>query len=111
MDITYRWEPGYRRIVLDNGKPPFAFLPERQDLVNHSPDGFNCGYGGRGPAQLALALCAHALGDDARVKRVYQIFKWKVVANRSPNAPWSITWEEIMCHVNEIERHLEDERA
>lgn len=27
-----------------------------QKVWNHSPDGFNWGYGGSGPAQLALAL-------------------------------------------------------
>lgn len=32
-------------------------LNPRTDLRNHSPDGFQWGYGGSGPAQLALALC------------------------------------------------------
>ena len=36
-----------------------------EDLVNHSPDGTEWGYAGSGPAQLALALLAHALADDA----------------------------------------------
>ena len=31
-----------------------------QELWNHSPDGFNWGYGGSGPAQLALALLLDA---------------------------------------------------
>ena len=30
-------------------------LPLRLDLFNHSPTGFSWGYGGSGPAQLALA--------------------------------------------------------
>src|SRR5947209_8602479 len=38
-------------------------LPLRLDLFNHSPTGFSWGYGGSGPAQLALALLADALGD------------------------------------------------
>ncbi len=29
---------------------------ESQKVYNHSPDGFNFGYGGSGPAQLALAI-------------------------------------------------------
>jgi hypothetical protein len=36
----------------------------RLDLRNHSPSGFEWGYGGSGPAQLALALLADCLGDD-----------------------------------------------
>lgn len=30
----------------------------------HSPTGFNCGYLGSGPADLALALLVHHLGED-----------------------------------------------
>lgn len=37
-------------------------LPLRLDLFNHSPDGFEWGYGGSGPAQLALAILADFLG-------------------------------------------------
>lgn len=33
-----------------------------QKLWNHSPDGFEWGYGGSGPAQLALAILLDALG-------------------------------------------------
>lgn len=31
-----------------------------QKICNHSPDGFSWGYGGSGPAQLALGLCVRA---------------------------------------------------
>lgn len=41
--------------VTADGKP----LDPRNDLANHSPDGFEYGYGGSGPAQLALAILAH----------------------------------------------------
>ena len=40
-------------------------LPTRLDRRNHSPTGFEWGYNGSGPAQLALALLADATGDDA----------------------------------------------
>jgi hypothetical protein len=39
-------------------------LPPRNDLFNHSPDGFEWGYSGSGPAQLALAILAHHLVDE-----------------------------------------------
>ena len=51
---------GHAADVTVNGKP----LDPRLDLWNHSPTGFQWGYGGSGPAQLALALLADYLGDD-----------------------------------------------
>ena len=55
-------------------------LDPRFDLRNHSPDGFNWGYGGSGPAQLALALLADALRNDHYAQLWYQDFKFQVVA-------------------------------
>lgn len=49
-------------------------LKNRTDLRNHSPAGFNWGYGGSGPAQLALSLLADALGDNWALI-LYQDFK------------------------------------
>jgi len=38
--------------------------PDRsQAVIDHSPDGFNWGYGGSGAAQLALAICLELFGD------------------------------------------------
>jgi Family of unknown function (DUF6166) len=51
----------------------------RLDLSNHSPSGFEWGYGGSGPAQLALAILAHRLGDDERALALHQRFKFRVV--------------------------------
>ena len=46
--------------VTVNGVP----LDPRPDLRNHSPTGFEWGYGGSGPAELALALLADHFDDD-----------------------------------------------
>jgi hypothetical protein len=62
--------------VTVDGQP----LPERRDLVNHSLTGFEWGYGGSGPAQLALAIVADCLGDDDLALAAYQPFKWQCVA-------------------------------
>ena len=51
---------GKKAVVTVNGKP----LPLRLDLWKISPSGFNWGYGGAGPGQLALAVLAHAAGDE-----------------------------------------------
>jgi hypothetical protein len=49
--------------------------PERsQQVYNHSPDGFNWGYGGSGPAQLALAILLELYPQDVALRN-YQQFK------------------------------------
>ncbi len=56
-------------------------LPERsQAIYNHSPDGFNWGYSGSGPSQLALAICLEAFSQEV-AQRIYQGFKWQFVAS------------------------------
>lgn len=55
-------------------------LNPRLDLWNHSPDGFNWGYGGSGPAQLALAILADATGSDDIASDLHQAYKWDVIA-------------------------------
>jgi Family of unknown function (DUF6166) len=79
-------------------------LPLRLDLSNHSPTGFSWGYGGSGPAQLAVALLADALGDDDRAIRLHQCFKFKVVACWPEGERWWITAEQITAVVNLIEQ-------
>jgi Family of unknown function (DUF6166) len=76
----------------------------RLDLFNHSPTGFDWGYGGSGPAQLALALLADALGDDDRAIRLHQDFKFKVVACWPEGERWWITAEQIAAVVKAIEQ-------
>ena len=69
------------RILVDGTE----ILPElSQKIRNHSPDGFNWGYGGSGPAQTALAICLHIF-DDTRLAQVfYQAFKRDFVAAWQP---------------------------
>ena len=77
-------------------------LPLRLDLFNHSPTGFSWGYTGSGPAQLALALLADALGDDDLAVRLHQDFKFKVVACWPEGERWWITADQIMAVVKVI---------
>lgn len=57
---------GPSRVVFeeDGAETP---LPGRNELVNHSPTGFEWGYGGSGPAQLAFAILCHHLGVASQV--------------------------------------------
>jgi Family of unknown function (DUF6166) len=50
-----------RRLVLYDGRP----LDPRRDLVDYGCREFEWGYDGPAPCQLALAILAAVLGDDA----------------------------------------------
>ncbi len=63
-------------IVTVDGKK----LNPRFDLKTLSKAGFEWTYEGAGPAQLALALLADHLGDDAAALRHYERFMREVVA-------------------------------
>ena len=77
-------------------------LPLRLDLDNHSPTGFEWGYGGSGPAQLALALLADALGDGEKALRLHQEFKFRIVAGL-PKASWFMTDEQVRAVADTLE--------
>lgn len=88
---TYRGvrRPDGQTEVTVDGQP----LPLRLDLVNHSPTGFEWGYGGSGPAQLALAILAHHFKDERKVLDYYQQFKFVHVAGWGEQ--WEISSEQI----------------
>lgn len=94
-----RTEQGCEVVVEDEGvsRP----LPPRHDLRNHSPTGFEWGYSGSGPAQLALALAADALGDE-RAQDVYQRLKFKLVGGL-PKDGWVLTEDRVRSAAEAIE--------
>ncbi len=63
-------------------------------IERHSPDGFNWGYSGRGPADLALAILVDCLGEDEG-NLLYQDFKWMFIAKLHPEENWEIKEEDI----------------
>lgn len=72
---------GYRdndsvRVSVD-GKP--VPLAPSLKVFNHSPSGFEVGYGGSGPAQLALAILMMFTDNQTAVK-LHQDFKWRFLA-------------------------------
>jgi hypothetical protein len=77
-----------------DGKP----LDPRFDLKRYSPAGFEWTYEGDGPRQLALALLADCLGDDAKALSLTERFMQEVVAELD-NA-WRMTGDEIAAWEN-----------
>lgn len=69
----------------------------------HSPTGHSWGYGGSGPAQLALDLLWDALGYEPP-STLYQHFKFEVVALWPQEADWVMTDDEIRDWVNHHRR-------
>lgn len=76
-----------------------------QRVWNHSPTGFECGYGGSGPAQLALAILLEYFVDQTASEerqvdgievavRHHQRFKFEFVAT-APREGFVVTDTEI----------------
>jgi len=93
-------------VVTVDGEP----LDPRLDLWNHSPTGFEWGYGGSGPAQLALAILAHHYRNDTlppggqTAIRLYQRFKQIAVAN-FPQEGFEIDTNYVDLVIRKIHGH------
>jgi len=66
----------------DNGQTQLDPRPS-QKIRNHSPDGFDFGYAGNAPAQLALAILLDFMGKPP-APACYQAFKFYFLAPMSP---------------------------
>ena len=99
-------------VLIPSGTPE---LDPRHDLFNHSPDGFEWGYGGSGPAQLALAILADlfqsrgalagpgaAITGDELAVALHQDFKREVVSGL-PHGRWQLSEREIDEALDKIE--------
>ena len=75
-----------------------------QKVYNHSPDGFNWGYRGSGPAQLALAVMLELTDQDDTALRLYQKFKAEVVANLNQD-------EDFELEVDDVKEWIKKERG
>ena len=90
-----RWGSGDTEVyVREKGEE--RILELRLDLRSHSPTGFNWGYGGSGPAQLALALLVDASNDNDLALEYYQRFKDEVVAGWPSNSHWKVDQNTIL---------------
>lgn len=86
-------------------------LPLYIDVVRHSPDGFEWGFSGSGPAQLACAiLCDHFGGGTngaQRALQLYQYFKTECVAHL-PFEGWEMSNADVRKVVQTIESKIKD---
>ena len=71
-----------------------ALSPSKsQKIWNHSPDGFNWGYIGSGPAQLALAILYDVTKNREASVRLHQKFKFDIISGWGDK--WEITESEV----------------
>lgn len=63
-------------------------------VVRHSPTGFEWGYGGSGPADLALSILTDVFGGRVELADLYYMrFKFEFVAGFDDS--WNLTEEQI----------------
>lgn len=78
-------------------------LNPRLDLRNHSPTGFDWGYCGSGPAQLALAILADHFDTSDEALELYQRFKWAVIA-ALPRKGWTFNTQQLEAAIEDIRK-------
>ncbi|WP_020476405.1 DUF6166 domain-containing protein [Zavarzinella formosa] len=76
-------------------------LDPRNDLRNYSPDGFEFGYSGSGPSQLALAILADVLEDDNLAVKLHIDFKNKVISRLEGNT-FSLFKEDVQPAIAQL---------
>ena len=82
-------------VHLERGIDGFPIVNVSHSIVHHSPTGFEWGYGGSGPADLALNILSAMIGQEAAQETgLYQKFKWDFIAHM-PNEGGIIREEEI----------------
>ena len=68
-------------MMIDENRSARELHPDRSQAVkNHSQDGFNWGYSGSGPAQLALAILLEVTDSEEIALAHYHDFKVEVIA-------------------------------
>jgi hypothetical protein len=77
--MTMRIKGTYATNKIEVDGKPLDPTPS-QKVWNHSPDGFSWGYGGSGPAQLALALLLHAGVKERMAVELHHDLKREFVA-------------------------------
>jgi hypothetical protein len=110
--------PGAVRAILNGLRPPRVYQGRRTDdgvevwaderqvtpvlsllVWNHSPDGFEWGYGGSGPAQLALAVLLDVGLRADLARHLHQDFKWAMVALWSREESWTLQGQDLVTWI------------
>jgi len=105
--------PIVEEVQCDSSEKPDV-IPSLKHIEYHSLDGFEWGYGGSGPADLALSLLvAVFIADAYEEKEAYekawpyhQAFKWEIIA-RLDDKEWMITANQVRAWVQKNDMQAE----
>lgn len=86
-----------KQIDLVRSKEGHPYTNVKHTWVHHSPDGFEWGYGGSGPAELALNILILFCDRDT-AWRLHQDFKWQFIATM-PKEGGYISAESIIAWI------------
>jgi hypothetical protein len=86
---------GYQSGTLISVGTSMTDIHSLKHIVRHSPTGMEFGYGGSGPADLALSILTDVFGGRVELADLYYMdFKFELVAGWSSDE-WVITSDEI----------------
>lgn len=91
-DIHLARIPGTER----NAGGAIADIPQR--FVYHSPDGFEWGYGGSGPADLALNILGLFV-PAPEAWRLHEHYKWDVIARLGREGPHTVEAADVRAWI------------
>lgn len=87
IEIQQNEQTGAIEVFIDGN---FLSPVHSQSVLNHSPDGFNVGYSGSGPAQLALAILLRFCRATTTAVQYHQQFKADFVSTWQPGNDYMI---------------------
>lgn len=102
IDITRQPGGAVKAIIILSNCPQDATRPLHH-VVRHSPTGFNYGYAGSGPADLALSILA-ACVEQELADRYYQPFKFDRIAPEQ-SRHWAIKAQQVREWVGQRMEH------
>jgi len=90
--------PGPQGVIVISGENKYSL----RHILRHSPDGFQWGYGGSGPAELARCILIDLLGmkKNSLINGIYQEFKRKFIEAAS---------DDLMIREEDIRKWLSAE--
>ena len=89
-------------VMVDDGTPR-----PLKHLVRHSPTGFEWGYAGSGPADLARSIVGDLMGTDDPSRRLYQAVKFALIATL-PSGGGALTSHDILEVIDAKRWRFED---
>lgn len=92
--VGRRTEIGVIVLVVDDETKCASRLKPGHRYVNHSPTGFEWGYTGSGPAQLAFAILLDHYGAPGPALLFYQDFKEREIAILNRDR-WEMTTDQV----------------